>query len=144
MAVHNYDVVVIGTGPAGESAAINAAKHGMRVAIIEKQAQVGGNCTHWGTIPSKALRHQVKQIMAFNTNRMFRDIGEPRWFSFPKVMERSRGTIDKQVEMRHRLAPLSPSRYQLPPSAYLLLRYHPEPVPHAAYAGNFRRGRYRL
>ncbi|HBS17355.1 MAG TPA: NAD(P)(+) transhydrogenase, partial [Halomonas sp.] len=30
----------------------------------------------------------------------FRDIGEPRWFSFPKVMERSRGTIDKQVEMR--------------------------------------------
>jgi len=100
MAVHNYDVVVIGTGPAGESAAINAAKHGMRVAIIEKQAQVGGNCTHWGTIPSKALRHQVKQIMAFNTNRMFRDIGEPRWFSFPKVMERSRGTIDKQVEMR--------------------------------------------
>lgn len=100
MAVHNYDVVVIGTGPAGESAAINAAKHGKRVAIIEKQAQVGGNCTHWGTIPSKALRHQVKQIMAFNTNRMFRDIGEPRWFSFPKVMERSRGTIDKQVEMR--------------------------------------------
>ena len=36
MAVHNYDVVVIGTGPAGESAAINAAKHGMRVSIIEK------------------------------------------------------------------------------------------------------------
>ncbi len=100
MAVHNYDVVVIGTGPAGESAAINAAKHGKRVAVVEKQPLVGGNCTHWGTIPSKALRHQVKQIMQFNTNRMFRDIGEPRWFSFPKVMERSRVTIDQQVAMR--------------------------------------------
>jgi len=100
MAVYNYDVVVIGTGPAGESAAINAAKHGRRVAVVEKQPLVGGNCTHWGTIPSKALRHQVKQIMAFNTNRMFRDIGEPRWFSFPKVMERSRVTIDQQVAMR--------------------------------------------
>ncbi|GHC25341.1 Si-specific NAD(P)(+) transhydrogenase [Aidingimonas halophila] len=102
MAVHNYDVVVIGTGPAGESSAINAAKHGKRVAIIEKQQAVGGNCTHWGTIPSKALRHQVKQIMQFNTNRMFRDIGEPRWFSFPRVLERSRVTIDQQVEMRTR------------------------------------------
>ncbi|ALM52869.1 Si-specific NAD(P)(+) transhydrogenase [Halomonas huangheensis] len=100
MAVHNYDVVVIGTGPAGESAAINAAKHGKRVAVIEKQSHVGGNCTHWGTIPSKALRHQVRQIMSFNTNSMFRDIGEPRWFSFPKVRERSRVTIDQQVVMR--------------------------------------------
>ncbi|MEA3250056.1 MAG: Si-specific NAD(P)(+) transhydrogenase [Pseudomonadota bacterium] len=100
MAVHNYDVVVIGTGPAGESSAINAAKHGKRVAVIEKQPAVGGNCTHWGTIPSKALRHQVKQIMQFNTNRMFRDIGEPRWFSFPRVLERSRATIEQQVEMR--------------------------------------------
>lgn len=100
MAVHNYDVVVIGSGPAGESAAINAAKHGKRVAIVERQSSVGGNCTHWGTIPSKALRHQVKQIMQFNTNRMFRDIGEPRWFSFPKVLERSRVTIDQQVELR--------------------------------------------
>ncbi|MDI5892653.1 Si-specific NAD(P)(+) transhydrogenase [Halomonas rhizosphaerae] len=100
MAVHNYDVVVIGTGPAGESAAINAAKHGKRVAVVEKQAQVGGNCTHWGTIPSKALRHQVKQILSFNTNPMFRDIGEPRWFSFSRVMARSRVTIDQQVAMR--------------------------------------------
>ncbi len=100
MAVHNYDVVVIGTGPAGESAAINAAKHGKRVAVVEKQPMVGGNCTYWGTIPSKALRHQVKQILSFNTNRLFRDIGEPRWFSFPKVMERSRVTIDQQVAMR--------------------------------------------
>lgn len=100
MAVHNYDVLVIGTGPGGESAAINAAKHGKRVAVIEKQSRVGGNCTHWGTIPSKALRHQVRQIMSFNTNSMFRDIGEPRWFSFARVRERTLATIDQQVVMR--------------------------------------------
>ncbi|HSH48117.1 MAG TPA: Si-specific NAD(P)(+) transhydrogenase [Halomonas sp.] len=100
MAVHTYDVVVIGTGPAGESAAINAAKHGKRVAVVEKQPLVGGNCTHRGTIPSKALRHQVKQILSFNANSMFRDIGEPRWFSFPRMMERTQSTIEHQVAMR--------------------------------------------
>jgi NAD(P) transhydrogenase len=100
MAVYNYDVVVIGTGPAGEGAAMNAAKHGKRVAAIEMQSSVGGNCTHKGTIPSKALRHAVKQIIQFNTNRMFRDIGEPRWFSFPKVLERSQRVIERQVQLR--------------------------------------------
>ncbi|WP_106477111.1 Si-specific NAD(P)(+) transhydrogenase [Phytohalomonas tamaricis] len=100
MAVYNYDVVVIGAGPAGESAAINAAKHGKRVAIVEGQPAVGGNSTHKGTIPSKALRHSVKQIIQFNTSRLFRDIGEPRWFSFPRVLERSKRVIEEQVEMR--------------------------------------------
>jgi len=100
MAVYNYDVVVIGTGPAGEGAAMNAAKHGKRVAVVEMQSSVGGNCTHKGTIPSKALRHAVKQIIQFNTNRMFRDIGEPRWFSFPKVLERSQRVIERQVQLR--------------------------------------------
>lgn len=100
MAVYNYDVVVIGTGPAGEGAAMNAIKHGKRVAVVESEAAVGGNCTHKGTIPSKALRHAVKQIIQFNTNRMFRDIGEPRWFSFPKVLERSKRVIERQVQLR--------------------------------------------
>ncbi|MCM2971097.1 MULTISPECIES: Si-specific NAD(P)(+) transhydrogenase [Larsenimonas] len=100
MAVYNYDVVIIGSGPTGESAALNAAKHGRRVAVIEQQSAVGGNCTHKGTIPSKALRHAVKQIIQFNTSKMFRDIGEPRWFSFTKVLERSRRVIEQQVEMR--------------------------------------------
>jgi len=100
MAVYNYDVIVIGTGPAGEGAAMNAAKHGKKVAVIEQQQMVGGNCTHKGTIPSKALRHAVKQIIHFNTNRMFRDIGEPRFFSFPKVLDRSNRVIEKQVALR--------------------------------------------
>lgn len=100
MAVYEYDVVVIGSGPAGEGAAMNAAKRGRRVAVIEEQAQVGGNCTHKGTIPSKALRHSVKQIIEFNTNSMFRDIGEPRWFSFPRVLSRAEKVMSNQVMLR--------------------------------------------
>src|SRR5476649_2698186 len=82
MAVYNYDVVVLGSGPAGEGAAMNASKAGRKVAMVDSRRLVGGNCTHLGTIPSKALRHSVKQIIQFNTNPMFRAIGEPRWFSF--------------------------------------------------------------
>ena len=100
MAEHHYDVVVIGAGPSGEGAAMNAAKNGKRVAIIEDKPLVGGNCTHWGTIPSKALRHSVKQIITFNTNQMFRDIGEPRWFSFPRVLQNAQKVIGKQVKLR--------------------------------------------
>ncbi|MCK0163900.1 Si-specific NAD(P)(+) transhydrogenase [Marinobacter sp. S6332] len=100
MAEYHYDVVVIGAGPSGEGAAMNATKHGKRVAIVEDKPTVGGNCTHWGTIPSKALRHSVKQIITFNTNQMFRDIGEPRWFSFPRVLQSAQKVIGKQVKLR--------------------------------------------
>lgn len=100
MPEHHYDVVVIGAGPSGEGAAMNATKNGKRVAIVEDKNTVGGNCTHWGTIPSKALRHSVKQIITFNTNQMFRDIGEPRWFSFPRVLQNAQKVIGTQVKQR--------------------------------------------
>ena len=100
MAEFHYDVVVIGSGPAGEGAAMAASKGGQRVAVIEDKMLVGGNCTHVGTIPSKALRHAVKQIITFNTNTMFRDIGEPRWFSFPRVLKTAEKVIHKQVKIR--------------------------------------------
>lgn len=100
MAIYNYDVVVIGAGPAGEGAAINAAKDGKKVAIIESRNQVGGNCTHLGTIPSKALRHSVRQIMQFNQNPLFRQVGEVRWFSFQELLKSAEGVISKQVASR--------------------------------------------
>lgn len=100
MAKYHYDVVVIGAGPSGEGAAMNAAKSGKKVAVIEEKATVGGNCTHLGTIPSKALRQSVKQIIQFNTNRMFREIGEPRWLSFPQVFKSAEKVIAKQVKLR--------------------------------------------
>ena len=46
----DYDLFVIGTGPGGEGAAMQAAKGGLRVAVAERYRQIGGGCTHWGTI----------------------------------------------------------------------------------------------
>ncbi len=100
MTVHQFDLVVVGTGPGGEGAAMKAAKGGRKVAVIEMQPQVGGNCTHKGTIPSKALRHAVSQIIHFNTDSMFRDIGEPRWLSFPRLLRTANNVISEQVRMR--------------------------------------------
>jgi NAD(P) transhydrogenase len=58
----HFDVVVIGSGPAGQKAAIQAAKAGKRVAVIERDKRVGGSCVHTGTIPSKSLReHALRQ-----------------------------------------------------------------------------------
>ncbi|HTN54049.1 MAG TPA: Si-specific NAD(P)(+) transhydrogenase [Anaeromyxobacter sp.] len=59
----NYDVVVIGTGPAGENGAIQAAFHGKKVAVIEKEAVPGGASANTGTIPSKALRETALAIL---------------------------------------------------------------------------------
>lgn len=57
-----YDVVVIGSGPAGENGALQAAALGKKVALIEKEAVPGGACANTGTIPSKALRETALAI----------------------------------------------------------------------------------
>jgi NAD(P) transhydrogenase len=60
-----YDLIVIGSGPGGQRAAIQAAKAGKRVAIVEKQATVGGVCINTGTIPSKTMREAVLHLSGF-------------------------------------------------------------------------------
>ena len=95
-----YDLIVIGSGPAGEGAAMSAVKQGWRVAVVDERAMAGGNCTHLGTIPSKALRQSVRRMMQYNKMSMFRAIGEPRWFSFPELMKAADEVITKQVEGR--------------------------------------------
>jgi len=59
MLQHDFDLICLGSGPAGQKAAIQAAKAGFRSAIIEREPQVGGSCLLSGTIPSKALREQA-------------------------------------------------------------------------------------
>lgn len=61
----NFDVVVIGSGPAGQKAAIQAAKLGKKVAVIEKGTEPGGNCLYSGTIPSKSLREAIIDMTRF-------------------------------------------------------------------------------
>ena len=57
--LYDYDLIIVGSGPAGEKAAIQAAKLHKRVAVIECGAQLGGACTHTATLPSKTLREAV-------------------------------------------------------------------------------------
>ena len=62
MTLRDFDVLVIGSGPGGEGAAMQAVKQGMKVAVVERFAKIGGGCTHWGTIPSKALRFAIFEM----------------------------------------------------------------------------------
>ncbi len=66
--VFDYDVVVIGSGPAGQKAAIQAAKAGQHVAIIERDSLFGGACVHRGTIPSKTLRENALRVNHMRQN----------------------------------------------------------------------------
>jgi NAD(P) transhydrogenase len=63
--VTRFDVIVIGSGPAGQKAAIGAAKSGHAVAVIEQARNVGGACVHFGTIPSKSLRERAVERRKF-------------------------------------------------------------------------------
>jgi NAD(P) transhydrogenase len=87
----HYDIVVIGSGPGGEGAAMTAAKAGRRVAVIDQDAEVGGSCTHRGTIPSKALRHAIQQL-AEDENPSDPDYGE--------FIRRAERVVRSQVQLR--------------------------------------------
>src|SRR6202142_3451822 len=63
--MQSYDLIVIGSGPAGQRAAIQAAKSGKKVALVEKREVIGGVCINTGTIPSKTLREAVLHFSGF-------------------------------------------------------------------------------
>ena len=98
--IQDYDVIVIGTGPGGEGAAMQAVKHGKSVVVIEREPAVGGSCTHRGTIPSKALRFAIFQMTEVNNNVLFREHGITANFMLPELRRRARSVIEAQVKMR--------------------------------------------
>ncbi|PYV05030.1 MAG: Si-specific NAD(P)(+) transhydrogenase [Acidobacteria bacterium] len=63
--METYDLIIIGSGPAGQRAAIQGAKSGKRVALIERREVVGGTCINSGTIPSKTMREAVLHLSGF-------------------------------------------------------------------------------
>src|SRR5947208_16872822 len=67
----HYDMLVIGSGPAGQKAAIQAAKIGKKVGIIERREVVGGICINTGTIPSKSLREAVVFLSGFRQRNLY-------------------------------------------------------------------------
>jgi NAD(P) transhydrogenase len=69
--MQSYDLIVIGSGPAGQRAAIQAAKSGKKVALIEKREVIGGVCINTGTIPSKTMREAVIHFSGFHYQAIY-------------------------------------------------------------------------
>ena len=69
--MYDYDVLVIGSGPGGQKAAIAAAKLDRRVAIVERKDMIGGVCLNTGTIPSKTLREAIMYLTGLNQREMY-------------------------------------------------------------------------
>ena len=102
MATKTFDTIVIGTGPAGEGAAMKLAKAGQRVAVVEAHSQVGGGCTHWGTIPSKALRHNIQLLADYRRNPLFQHTLDQVEIEFPDLLRAADTVITEQVRTRYR------------------------------------------
>lgn len=93
------DLVVIGSGPAGEGATMKASKAGAKVVMLERYREVGGACTHWATIPSKALRHSVQMLLEYRRSPLFSQT-QIQAITFPQLLRAAQGVINKQVVMR--------------------------------------------
>ncbi|MCB1904087.1 MAG: FAD-dependent oxidoreductase, partial [Gammaproteobacteria bacterium] len=97
MNIKEYDSIVIGSGPGGEGAAMKLAKSGKRVAIVEMHDQVGGGCTHWGTIPSKALRHSIQMLVDYKRNPLFGHTMDQVDLDYPQLLKAADAVIQQQV-----------------------------------------------
>jgi len=95
-----YDLVVVGTGPAGEGAAMQAAKAGKRVAVVESYERVGGGSTHWGTIPSKALRHATQLLVDLRRHPLLSSGVEPPHVPFARLLRSADEVVRRQSSMR--------------------------------------------
>jgi NAD(P) transhydrogenase len=100
--VDQFDVVVVGSGPAGEGAAMMASKSHRTVAVVERYFEVGGGCTHWGTIPSKALRHAVKILHDVRRNPLLREFHAASQLTYPQLLASANKVIESQVGSRRR------------------------------------------
>jgi NAD(P) transhydrogenase len=69
--VHDFDLLVIGSGPGGQKAAIAAAKLGKRVAVVERPEMMGGVCLNTGTIPSKTMREAILYLTGLDQREMY-------------------------------------------------------------------------
>jgi NAD(P) transhydrogenase len=94
-----YDVLIIGSGPAGEGVAMGAAKNGLRVGVVESRQWIGGNCIHKGTIPSKSLRHVVKELISYRKNNLFHQMGDMHTVTFSEVLKEAKRIIPRQVDV---------------------------------------------
>ena len=101
-----YDLIVIGSGPAGRRAAIQAAKLSKSVLVIEKGRRVGGVSVHTGTIPSKTLRETVLNLSGWRERGFYgRAYRVKQDIQAEDLLKRLRMTLDHEVEiLEHQFA----------------------------------------
>ena len=105
-AVAAYDFIVIGSGPSGRRAAIQAAKLGKRVLVVEKGRRVGGVSVHTGTIPSKTLRETVLNLSGWRERGFYgRAFRAKKDITASDLMARLHMTLDHEVDvLEHQFA----------------------------------------
>ena len=100
MASSEYDLVVIGSGPAGQKAAIAAAKMRKKVAVVDKRSMVGGVCVHTGTIPSKTFREAVLYLTGFSQRSFYgKDYTVKENIAMSDLMFRVRAVVQREAEV---------------------------------------------
>ncbi len=96
----HFDVIVIGSGPGGEGAAIKLAKSGKSVAVVERYPMVGGGCTHLGTIPSKALIRVIQDYTGKKHSPLFKRLYQATKLTCDDIMSAVADVINQQVSDR--------------------------------------------
>eukprot|EP00760_Papus_ankaliazontas_P021883 PhM_4_TR18759/c0_g1_i1/m.55658/K00322/sthA, udhA; NAD(P) transhydrogenase len=94
----HYDLIVLGSGPAGQKCAIDSAKKGKRVAIIDKNNMIGGVCTHTGTIPSKTLREAIINTTGFRAKDIY-GVGKLRRVNAKEILQQVRAVEARQQDV---------------------------------------------
>ncbi len=98
MGLQKFDLVVIGSGPAGEKGAVQAAYFGKKVALVEKGPAVGGACVHTGTLPSKTLREAALYVTGFQKRELYgMSLEIDREASLRQLMGRLKAVTELQV-----------------------------------------------
>ena len=99
--MQKFDVVIIGSGPSGKAAAIQAAKLGKDAAIVDGMNQVGGVCVHTGTIPSKTMRETVLNLTGWRERGFYgRAYRVKADIQAADLMQRLNMTLQNEVDIQ--------------------------------------------
>ena len=102
MPKHEYDLLVIGSGPAGQKAAIAAAKMRKKVALVDRRKMIGGVCVHTGTVPSKTFREAVLYLTGFSQRSFYgRDYVVKDNLEMKDLMFRVNAVVNREAEVIH-------------------------------------------